>query len=74
MEQWEQLQEIITKECIRPVFQPILSLKDGSVFGFEVLSRTTQSEAFHNVEEMFRYAENFLSMLIPRYYTMKNFA
>lgn len=58
MEQWEQLQEIITKECIRPVFQPILSLKDGSVFGFEVLSRTTQSETFHNVEEMFRYAEN----------------
>lgn len=57
IEQREQLESIIVNKWITPVFQPIVSLKDGSVLGFEALSRVSQSGIFDNVEEMFRCAE-----------------
>lgn len=53
----EHLETIIKDQLITPVFQPIVSLQDGSVFGFEALSRITQDGLFANVEDMFRYAE-----------------
>ncbi|MBP3507954.1 MAG: GGDEF domain-containing protein [Lachnospiraceae bacterium] len=53
----EYLETIIKDQLITPVFQPIVSLQDGSVFGFEALSRITQEGLFANVEDMFRYAE-----------------
>lgn len=37
----EHLETIIKDQLITPVFQPIVSLQDGSVFGFEALSRIT---------------------------------
>lgn len=39
------LDEIIEQDLIYPVFQPVVSLKEGSVLGYEALSR------FHNVDE-----------------------
>lgn len=57
-ERLNQLDDIITNNYITPVFQPIISLKDGSVYGFEALSRITMPGLFHDdVEEMFRCAE-----------------
>lgn len=56
-EQSESLNTIITERLITPVFQPIISLQDGTVLGFEGLSRITRPGLFDNVEEMFRYAE-----------------
>ena len=57
-EQRENLEKIIVNRWIRPVFQPIISLRDGSVLGFEALSRVSQPGIFdNNVEEMFQSAE-----------------
>ena len=56
-EQQENLEKIIVNRWIRPVFQPIISLRDGSVLGFEALSRVSQPGLFDNVEEMFQSAE-----------------
>lgn len=39
------------------MFQPIVSLRDGRVFGYEALSRVSEKGLFDNVEEMFRCAE-----------------
>lgn len=51
------LDAIIVNQWITPVFQPIVSLKDGSVLGFEALSRMSNPGMFDNVEEMFQCAE-----------------
>lgn len=56
-EQKNRLDDIIVNRWIMPVYQPIVSLRDGSVLGFEALSRVTESGIFDNVEEMFRCAE-----------------
>ena len=56
-ERREKLESIIVNKWITPVFQPIVSLKDGRVLGFEALSRVTERGLFDNVEEMFRCAE-----------------
>lgn len=56
-EQQENLEKIIVNRWIRPVFQPIISLRDGSVLGFEALSRVSQPGIFDHVEEMFQSAE-----------------
>lgn len=39
-----QLRQIIDKKEIRSVYQPIVSLEDGSVFGYEALARITNEE------------------------------
>lgn len=56
-EQQKKIETIIVNQWITPVFQPIVSLKDGSVLGFEALSRVSQPGLFDNVEELFRCAE-----------------
>ena len=56
-EKEKQLDNIIVNNDIIPVFQPIISLKDGTVLGFEALSRIRENEVFEDVEELFRYAE-----------------
>lgn len=53
----EQLDEIIINKSITAVFQPIVSLKDGSVLGFEGLSRMNEPGLFNNTEELFLWAE-----------------
>jgi diguanylate cyclase (GGDEF)-like protein len=53
------LDEIIDKKQIRTVFQPIVSLRDGSVLGHEALSRITCDSTIDNIAMLFRYASVF---------------
>lgn len=57
IEQRAKLESIIVNQWITPVFQPIVSLKDGNVLGFEALSRVSEPGIFDNIEEMFQCAE-----------------
>ena len=51
------LDEIIKEQRIAVVFQPIISLKNGDVLGYEALSRTPFEEAFRNIEDLFSLAK-----------------
>ncbi|MDF2473914.1 MAG: hypothetical protein K0R21_1696, partial [Anaerocolumna sp.] len=46
----EDLDDIIDGKHIKPVFQPIISLRDGHVLGYEALSRLTKNSIFNNIE------------------------
>lgn len=52
----EELDRIIDGKRIRTVFQPIVSLRDGSVLGHEALSRMTCESEIRNPEQLFRVA------------------
>jgi diguanylate cyclase (GGDEF)-like protein len=51
------LNEIIRNADIRSVFQPIVSLRDGSVLGYEALSRGPKGTELENPERLFAAAE-----------------
>lgn len=55
----EYLDQIIEKKKIYPVYQPIVSLKNGKILGYEALSRIALEPCPFNVEEMFSYADEF---------------
>ena len=44
---------------IRTVFQPIVSLRDGSVFGYEALSRGPQGTEMESPNVLFEYAQRY---------------
>lgn len=50
------LDVIIENKQIKPVFQPIVSLKDGQVVGYEALSRITEPSIIKDAEELFKVA------------------
>lgn len=52
----QQLQTILQNQSITPVYQPIVSLKDGSILSYETLSRITDSNCSLNIEQLFRVA------------------
>lgn len=52
----KQLDEIIDEQHLKTVFQPIVSLRDGSIIGHEALSRITCESDIANPEELFRIA------------------
>ncbi|MFD0698680.1 GGDEF domain-containing protein [Paenibacillus sp. GCM10027628] len=52
-----QFQEIIEQQSIYSVYQPIVSLQDGNVFGYEALTRGPKGSIFHSPLEMFQFAE-----------------
>lgn len=52
----EEFNEILEKQRIRPVFQPIVSLSDGSIIGYEALSRIIEPKEIQNTEELFHLA------------------
>lgn len=52
----KQLDEIIDGEQIRSVFQPVVSLRDGTVLGYEALSRMTRRSVIENSEQLFQLA------------------
>lgn len=52
----EQLDKIIDGKYIRTVFQPIVSLRDGTVLGHEALSRITCKSQISNPEQLFQLA------------------
>ena len=51
------LDGIIKREAIKPVYQPIVSLTDGKIFGYEALSRICATGLNMTIENMFRAAE-----------------
>jgi EAL domain-containing protein (putative c-di-GMP-specific phosphodiesterase class I) len=55
----ESLDYIINNKQIRTVFQPIISLGDGSIFGHEALSRITCESEIKNPESLFTIAEEY---------------
>ncbi|MGN0313126.1 MAG: GGDEF domain-containing protein [Lachnospiraceae bacterium] len=52
-----QMHEIIENKEIKAVFQPIISLKDGTVYAYEALSRITRKECGFHIGEAFEIAE-----------------
>ena len=54
----KQFFEILEGKKIRPVYQPIVSLTDGEIFGYEALSRIDLPDCCFNTEEMFHIAES----------------
>ncbi|ABW18546.1 GGDEF domain-containing protein [Alkaliphilus oremlandii] len=50
------LSNIIKNEAIKTVFQPIISLRDASVFGYEALSRGPEGTMMQNPEFLFNCA------------------
>lgn len=55
-EQCKELVEIIDNKKIYSVFQPIVSLKNGEIHGYESLSRITEPKVITNPEELFNIA------------------
>jgi len=55
----EHLNKIINNESIYPVFQPIIDLKSGDVFGYEALSRLEDRSIIKNPEDLFKTAQKF---------------
>lgn len=48
-----EIEQLIVQRQIEPVFQPIVSLRDGTVHGHESLSRLTHTGAITNPEDLF---------------------
>lgn len=55
----EALEFIIRNRQIKVVFQPIISLRDGSVLGYEALSRITAESIIENTEMLFTVAGEY---------------
>ncbi|EST11427.1 GGDEF domain-containing protein [Sporolactobacillus laevolacticus] len=51
-----ELDKIIGERQIKTVFQPIVSLRDGEIHGFEALSRVTCPSLLSNPEQLFQTA------------------
>ncbi|MGE4486088.1 MAG: GGDEF domain-containing protein [Oscillospiraceae bacterium] len=57
--QREQFLSILEHKLITTVFQPIVSLRDGKVYGYEALSRGPQGTDLHMPKRLFEMAERF---------------
>jgi len=53
----QMLNKIIESESITPVYQPIVSLEDGSIFGYEALSRISVKDFEIDIGRLFRLAD-----------------
>ncbi len=51
--------QIVSGQEIQTVFQPIISLRDGMLFGYEALSRGPEGTSMHGPEMLFRYAGKY---------------
>jgi EAL domain-containing protein (putative c-di-GMP-specific phosphodiesterase class I)/GGDEF domain-containing protein len=51
------LKKILDEKYIKPVYQPIVSLIDGQVFGYEALSRVTDEKLGLNIQQIFEIAD-----------------
>ncbi|MBP1989420.1 GGDEF domain-containing protein [Paenibacillus eucommiae] len=52
-----EFRRIIEQHAIYCVYQPIVSLQDGAVYGYEALTRGPRNSIFHSPMELFKYAE-----------------
>lgn len=55
----DQFLNVLEKKQIRTVFQPIVSLRNGSVYGYEALSRGPQDSPMHSPGVLFDCAEKY---------------
>ena len=53
----KQMWDILKNKEIKSVFQPIVSLKDGTVFAYEALTRITLKKCCFNIGEAFEIAQ-----------------
>lgn len=53
------LEEILISRDVKTVFQPIVSLLDGNIFGYEALSRGPQGSMLEKPDNLFAAAEKF---------------
>ena len=53
----KQMNEIIKNKAVKAVFQPIVSLKNGSVFAYEAFSRITLNSCCFSISEAFDIAK-----------------
>lgn len=58
----EQFWDIVENELLYPVYQPIVSLRDGEVMGYEALSRISLENCLINTEEFFHMAQKLDSL------------
>ncbi|MDF2939050.1 MAG: hypothetical protein K0Q90_4423, partial [Paenibacillaceae bacterium] len=61
--QHAELKEIIRMENLTVLTQPIMDLRTGEVYGWEILSRGPKNSAFHNPVELFEFADQ--TALLP---------
>jgi len=54
-----QFLNILINKNIKTVFQPIISLRDGSVYGYEALSRGPENTDMESPQILFEYAEKY---------------
>ena len=54
MKKKAELLSIIEEGRIHPVFQPIVSLRDGQILGYEALSRIDGKTKIQDMEEFFQ--------------------
>jgi EAL domain-containing protein (putative c-di-GMP-specific phosphodiesterase class I) len=52
----QELLDIIHKENISVLAQPIMNLNSGEIFGWEILARGPQNSAYHTPTELFEFA------------------
>lgn len=52
----EEFNDILESQRIKPVFQPIISLVDGKIIGYEALSRIVEPRDINNSEDLFHLA------------------
>lgn len=50
------LERILEKEALFSVFQPVVSLRDGTIFGYEALSRMQGEYSIKNIKDLFHLA------------------
>lgn len=67
----KQLESIMEKSMISAVYQPIVSLRNGEITGYEALSRIQLENCDFSVEEMFEYAEQFNYLWMLEYICRK---
>ncbi|MDZ5470371.1 EAL domain-containing protein [Bacillus sp. 31A1R] len=57
LESRREFRSIILNRNLRMLFQPIVNLTDGTIFGYEGLTRGPKNSRFHSPLELFGYAE-----------------
>ncbi|GAA0717691.1 EAL domain-containing protein [Clostridium malenominatum] len=56
---FHELENILINEAISTVFQPIVSLKDGSILGYEALSRGPKDSPLNSPDKLFSCAKEY---------------
>lgn len=54
---YQLLERILEGKLIKPVYQPIVWLTDGKIYGYEALSRISDKKLDMNIEQMFKIAD-----------------